>query len=130
MMMGRFLRSLYVGRMTEYFRAFECCCIPKGETRASKGFIMSKQPSCSESPPASSAAIPQLKALLRQTLRISVQDDRVFVGMFVGTDQLLNLLIVNAEEYRPQRANSNGRYIGQVLIPWSLITLVEVRENR
>src|ERR1700722_18833504 len=48
-----------------------------------------------------SEAIICLKLLLRHPLRISVADGRVFIGTFVGTDQPLNILLVNTDEYRP-----------------------------
>jgi len=61
-------------------------------------------------------------------LRIVTSDGRVFIGTFVGTDQLLNVLLVNTEEYRVHptaNANPNGRFVGQVMIPWRLIMQVE-----
>ncbi|KAG6850174.1 dolichol-P-mannose synthesis [Arthromyces matolae] len=49
----------------------------------------------------SSSALAHLKALLRQVLRVTVDDGRVFLGTFAGTDQPLNILLINAEEFRP-----------------------------
>jgi N-alpha-acetyltransferase 38, NatC auxiliary subunit len=89
------------------------------------------------SPPPSSAvsspsahrntpSIIRLKALLRETLRITVIDGRIFLGTFVGADSLLNVLLINTEEFRlgPEE-NWNGRFVGQVLIPWKLVVKVE-----
>jgi small nuclear ribonucleoprotein (snRNP)-like protein len=67
-------------------------------------------------------AIRNLKSILRGTLRIITQDDRAFVGTFVGTDKSLNILLVNTEEYRfDPGENTDGRYVGQVMVPWRLI---------
>ena len=67
-----------------------------------------------------------LKDLLRETLRITVSDGRIFLGTFVGTDSLLNILLINTEEFRlgPDETR-NGRYVGQVLIPWKLVVKAE-----
>jgi len=85
----------------------------------------SPQPSHSSSP-----ALHRLKALLRQTLRITTTDGRVFIGSFVGTDQPLNILLINTEEFRiGQDENPDGRYVGQVLIPWKLVVMVEAQDG-
>jgi len=81
------------------------------------------------SPPSTrrvTASILHLKGLLRETLRITITDGRIFLGTFVGTDSLLNVLLINTEEFRrgPEE-NQNGRYIGQVLIPWKLVVNAE-----
>lgn len=73
-----------------------------------------------------SPALFRLKRLLRQILRITINDGRVFIGTFAGTDQPLNLLLLNTEEYNMgPDANPDGRYVGQVLIPWRLVVKVE-----
>ncbi|KII83919.1 hypothetical protein PLICRDRAFT_46686 [Plicaturopsis crispa FD-325 SS-3] len=94
---------------------------------------MSSPPLPPPSPPISDssrapASIQYLRALLRQTLRITVKDGRIFIGTFVGTDQPLNILLINAEEFRlgPEE-NPNGRYVGQVMIPWKLVVRVEAQ---
>ena len=67
-------------------------------------------------------AIQNLKSILRGTLRIIIDDNRVFIGTFVGTDKSLNILLLNTEEFRlGVDANPAGRYVGQVMIPWRLI---------
>jgi N-alpha-acetyltransferase 38, NatC auxiliary subunit len=69
-------------------------------------------------------AIRNLKSILRGTLRIVTNDDRAFIGTFVGTDKKLNILLVNTEEFRLGASHQNptvGRYVGQVMIPWRLI---------
>jgi len=69
-----------------------------------------------------SEAIRNLKSILRGTLRIITNDDRAFVGTFVGTDKSLNILLVNTEEFRLDAGeNTAGRYVGQVMVPWRLI---------
>jgi small nuclear ribonucleoprotein (snRNP)-like protein len=70
------------------------------------------------------AALSNLKSLLSQTLRVSIHDGRTFVGTFAGTDQLLNILLVNTEEYRSN--SMMGRYVGQVMIPWKFVVTAEV----
>ncbi|KAG6901409.1 hypothetical protein C0995_012299 [Termitomyces sp. Mi166 len=90
-------------------------------------------PSQSEIPQSHSALI-RLKAFLRRLLRVTVSDGRIFLGTFAGTDQSLNLLLVNSEEFRLEaEENPNGRYVGQVVIPWRLVVKVEGevhKENR
>ncbi|KIK91834.1 hypothetical protein PAXRUDRAFT_75342, partial [Paxillus rubicundulus Ve08.2h10] len=71
-------------------------------------------------------AIGAVRRLLKETLRVVTSDNRVFVGTFVGTDRLLNILLVNTEEYiLPTLEEPAGRYVGQVMVPWRLITQVE-----
>ena len=73
-------------------------------------------------------AIRNLKSILRGILRIITDDDRAFIGTFVGTDNNLNILLVNTEEFR-LGANENpvGRYVGQVMVPWRLIRNIELQ---
>ncbi|KAG6825457.1 hypothetical protein H0H92_003646, partial [Tricholoma furcatifolium] len=82
-------------------------------------------------PTQSHPALTRLQALLRQVLRVTVTDGRIFLGTFAGTDQPLNLLLVNAEEYRlgPEE-NPDGRYVGQIVIPWRLIVSVEAEKPK
>lgn len=90
---------------------------------------MSSPPSHdADSPPPAleSPALQRLQSLLRQPLRISINDGRIFLGSFAGTDKPLNLLLTNAEEYRIGATEvPEGRYVGQVLIPWKIVTKVE-----
>ncbi|RDX51516.1 hypothetical protein OH76DRAFT_1346720 [Lentinus brumalis] len=96
---------------------------------------MSSPPVATVQPPVRTtqptANVEQLKALLRTTLRISVTDGRVFLGTFAGTDKQLNLLLINTDEYRvgPDAGPDalDGRYVGQVMIPWRLVVRVESR---
>ncbi|KAF9012158.1 hypothetical protein BDZ89DRAFT_483878 [Hymenopellis radicata] len=102
----------------------------------------------------------QLTPFLRQILRITTTDNRIFLGTLAGTDQPLNLVLVNAEEFRmvpvypnsaPDRMqtiheegesqtdragrvahetemrleNVDGRFVGQILVPWKMIAKVE-----
>jgi N-alpha-acetyltransferase 38, NatC auxiliary subunit len=67
---------------------------------------------------------------LRQILRVFVADGRVFVGTFVGTDKPLNILLVDTEEYRLDgQSVSEGRYVGQILVPWKIIVKVEATND-
>ncbi|KAF8891551.1 hypothetical protein CPB85DRAFT_1230761 [Mucidula mucida] len=77
----------------------------------------------------------QLTPFLRQILRITTTDNRIFLGTFAGTDQPLNLVLVNAEEFRMavrvahetemRLENADGRFVGQILVPWKMIAKVE-----
>ncbi|KAF9229834.1 hypothetical protein BS17DRAFT_43157 [Gyrodon lividus] len=70
-------------------------------------------------------AIAAVRECLKETLRIVTSDNRVFIGTFVGTDRLLNILLVNTQEFILATEEPTGRYVGQVMIPWRLITQVE-----
>lgn len=70
-------------------------------------------------------AIAVVRELLKETLRIVTSDNRVFIGTFVGTDQLLNILLVNTDEYILESDTPTGRYVGQVMVPWRLIIQIE-----
>ncbi|TFY71225.1 hypothetical protein EVG20_g1785 [Dentipellis fragilis] len=73
-------------------------------------------------------AVLALKSLLRLTLRVFIADGRIFLGTFAGTDKSLNLLLVNTEEFRLGPSdNPDGRYVGQVMIPWRLVIKTEVQ---
>ncbi|KAJ7102614.1 hypothetical protein B0H15DRAFT_815368 [Mycena belliarum] len=76
------------------------------------------------------AAVERLQALLCENLRVTVTDGRIFIGSFAGTDQPLNILLLNADEFRlgPDE-NPDGRYVGQVLIPWKLVVKAEVQSG-
>ena len=76
---------------------------------------------------AGEAALPQLKALLGQIMRITTKDGRVFIGTLAGTDKPLNVILINAEEYRISRpqAKPGGRHVGQVIFPWKVVAKVE-----
>lgn len=81
-------------------------------------------------------ALEALQSFLQQLLRITTIDDRVFLGTFAGTDKPLNIILINAEEYRISQGsgqrvkdNEDGRYVGQVLLPWKMIVKVEVHER-
>ncbi|KAI3615151.1 lsm domain-containing protein [Moniliophthora roreri] len=94
-------------------------------------------------------SIQALRNLLHKHLRISIADGRVLLGTFIGTDQKLNLLLGDAEEFRLLGVESQedsderehvwdgvlregmcleslqGRYVGQVLVPWKQAVRVE-----
>ncbi|KAI8983246.1 hypothetical protein BD414DRAFT_490362 [Trametes punicea] len=77
------------------------------------------------------ANVERLKGMLKQTLRITVTDGRIFIGTFAGTDKQLNILLINTDEYRvgPDAGpdGGDGRYVGQVMTPWRLVVRVELR---
>lgn len=73
-------------------------------------------------------SIHRLKNLLRETIRVTVTDGRIFIGTFAGTDQPLNIVLLNTEEFRrgvEEEGVMSGRYIGQVMVPWRLVVKVE-----
>ncbi|KAF7986127.1 hypothetical protein HWV62_38476 [Athelia sp. TMB] len=71
-------------------------------------------------------AVSRLKGLLRENLRITTSDGRIFVGTFAGTDQPLNVILINTEEFRlGPGENRNGRYVGQIVTPWKCIVKIE-----
>ncbi|KAK0232929.1 hypothetical protein IW262DRAFT_1451502 [Armillaria fumosa] len=74
-----------------------------------------------------SANITALESFFRRILRITVTDGRVFIGSFAGTDKPLNILLVNTEEFRMGAdENPDGRFVGQIMVPWHLVVKVEV----
>ena len=50
-------------------------------------------------PTTDTPAVNALRSLLRQTLRITILDGRIFLGTFAGTDKLLNVLLVSTDEF-------------------------------
>ncbi|KAJ7650593.1 hypothetical protein FB45DRAFT_888201 [Roridomyces roridus] len=77
-----------------------------------------------------SSAVDHLKHLLCETLRITVKDGRIFIGSFAGTDQPLNILLLNTDEFRVgPNENPDGRYVGQVLVPWKLVVKIDVQSS-
>ncbi|CDO71764.1 hypothetical protein BN946_scf184920.g48 [Trametes cinnabarina] len=42
----------------------------------------------------------KLQGMLKQTLRVTVTDGRIFIGTFAGTDKQLNILLISTDEYR------------------------------
>ncbi|KAF7306272.1 Sm domain-containing protein [Mycena indigotica] len=78
------------------------------------------------------SAVSRLHSLLTRLLRITTTDGRVFIGSFAGTDKPLNIILLNTDEFRVNPGlddNPDGRYVGQVLIPWKLVVKVEVHEG-
>jgi len=69
-----------------------------------------------------------LKSLLTTTLRIMTTDNRIFIGSFMGTDQLLNIILVNTEEYI--QGNDSSRFVGQIMLPWRLVIHVEAFDQQ
>jgi N-alpha-acetyltransferase 38, NatC auxiliary subunit len=81
------------------------------------------------------SALDSLRSLIQQVLRITTVDSRIFIGTFAGTDRPLNIILINAEEYRisqspGQKAKviENGRRVGKVVLPWKMIAKVEVHD--
>ena len=95
-------------------------------------FASSPPPSLSPSSPSElneygqGSAVTTVQALLRQLLRITTTDGRIFIGTFAGTDKPLNIILVNTEEFRVGPGqNPDGRFVGQVMLPWKIIVKVE-----
>ncbi|KAF8817181.1 hypothetical protein BYT27DRAFT_7205032 [Phlegmacium glaucopus] len=76
-------------------------------------------------------ALDSVQSFLQQILRITTVDSRIFIGTFAGTDKPLNIILINAEEYHITRdlGQEDGRYVGQVLLPWKMIAKVEVHRR-
>lgn len=105
------------------------------------GFVMaSSSPSSvvtlSQAPPTGyegsnmgSEAVDQIKNFLKKILRITITDGRIFIGTFAGTDKPLNIILVNADEFRIDTNGvcSEGRFVGQVMFPWKMVVKVEVQ---
>jgi small nuclear ribonucleoprotein (snRNP)-like protein len=70
-----------------------------------------------------------LHSLLNEIIRVTITDGRIFLGSFVGTDRELNIILLNADEFRIEGPDENldGRCVGQIMIPWKLIARVEVK---
>ena len=69
---------------------------------------------------AGTPAIAAVRDLLKKTVRILTSDNRVFIGTFVGTDQLLNILLMK----QTPRHWQTGRFVGHVMVPWRLVIQV------
>jgi N-alpha-acetyltransferase 38, NatC auxiliary subunit len=83
------------------------------------------------SPSPSRPALAAFERLLRRNIRLTATDGRVFLGTLVGTDKALNVLLVSAHEFRPGMKPGtphmeNGRYVGQIMVPWRRVVKVEV----
>jgi len=79
-----------------------------------------------------SSSLSLVRTLLRKSLRIITSDGRLFLGTFAGTDKQLNILLVNADEYRfapIESANPNGRYVALVMIPRRFILKIEAQNG-
>ncbi len=65
---------------------------------------------------------------MQKTLRIRINDERIFIGTFVCTDKHCNIILTNTEEFRPNGGHQ-GRFVGMIMIPWKLVLKVEVETN-
>ena len=75
-------------------------------------------------------AVQALQSLLRESLRISIADGRIFIGTFVGTDKAMNILLVNTDEFRVgPNENPDGLFVGQILVPWRLVQKIEMQSE-
>lgn len=90
-----------------------------------------------------------LESLLGRTLHVTIQDGRLFTGVFKCTDNETNVILGNAFEYRmpskvaedkaiaeavatgkPARANMTSRFVGLIVIPGKQIVKMELEESR
>lgn len=46
----------------------------------------------------------------------------------MGTDQLLNIILVNTEEHI--LGNDSSRFVGQIMLPWRLVLHVEAFDQQ
>lgn len=93
-------------------------------------------------------ALDALTSTLNQYYRISIQDGRVFIGVFTCMDKDKNIILTSTEEYRLEKSGTYakgspwflqlvslqvlmlfrllGRYVGMVMVPWRYVVKVEV----
>ena len=105
--------------------------------------------------PSQYGAITTLTALLHTPLRITILDNRIFIGIFICVDPQCNLLLGTAEEFLPPPMNEEeaasrknkelfwpksrrseregegwgGRQVGNIMIPGKVVVKVEVQEG-
>lgn len=72
-------------------------------------------------------ALEVIRSTLRLTYRISITDGRIFLGTFASLDKAKNIVLLNAEEYRPENIDKT-RYVGLIMIPWRWIVKAEVED--
>lgn len=60
-----------------------------------------QHPSTISSPLPHTRALDVLKTTLSQYYRISIQDGRIFIGVFTCIDKGKNIILTNSEEYKP-----------------------------
>ncbi|TGZ85105.1 Sm-like ribonucleo protein [Ascodesmis nigricans] len=86
---------------------------------------------------------PALQKFINRTLRISITDDRFFIGRMMCTDRDRNVILSDTTEYRPPaqgvagvkvegdsvKAQLASRMIGLVVVPGKYITKIEVHET-
>ena len=106
----------------------------------------------SPAPDPASRAITSLSILLDQPLRITILDNRIFIGLFICVDPQCNIILAQAEEFRPplddvelernremywpksQRGPGEGegwggRQVGMILLPGKAVVKIEVEEG-
>lgn len=91
-------------------------------------------------------SIGYLQSLLGKTLRVRINDQRLFVGQFKCTDNECNIILANSHEYREPtlaairraaakaeangdskvRADMTSRFVGLIVVPGRLITKLEL----
>jgi len=72
----------------------------------------------------------QLQKWLNKTLRISIVDGRVLVGMFLCTDRDQNIILGNCNEYIGSPSEQEEfRVLGLALIPGQHIQSIYIDEN-
>lgn len=66
--------------------------------------VLNLRPSTGSPPVLTLRALTALNATLNQYYRISIQDDRVFIGVFTCMDKDKNIILTNTEEYRLEKS--------------------------
>jgi small nuclear ribonucleoprotein (snRNP)-like protein len=107
----------------------------------------SKSPSLPS--PSQTETISRLTSLLLVRLRITIPDNRTFIGTFICLDKGCNIILSATEEFQPAPTNADeeevrgnremywpnvkgrwgGREVGMVLIPGREVVRVEVEES-
>jgi len=93
-------------------------------------------------PPRATPAIAKLASTLGRTYRVTVQDGRVFVGIFVCIDHDGNLVLDRTSEFEPRGTKAGeravldpmykGRLVGLVLVPrkqWAKVEIEDMAED-
>lgn len=74
--------------------------------------------------------VARLRALLGKELRITITDNRIFIGTFACTDRDLNIVLTSVYEfpvgYQTDHLVENGRFVGMLMFPWRHVVKAEL----